>query len=47
MNYRTVETDVLVVGIGAAETRAAAIEADRNKAKVIVVDKGMSINRDQ
>ncbi|MCJ7783463.1 MAG: FAD-binding protein, partial [Desulfobacterales bacterium] len=40
-NFRTVETDVLVIGTGAAGMRAA-VEAERNKAKVIVVDKGIA-----
>ncbi len=39
-NFRTVEADVLVVGAGAAGGRAA-IEANRNGASVIIVDKGV------
>lgn len=41
--FKTVETDVLVIGTGAAGLRAA-IEADRKNIKVVAVDKGIAGN---
>ena len=37
--FKTIETDVLIIGSGGAGLRAA-IEASRNNAKVVIIDKG-------